>query len=195
MLDREVYVREHSLAMYQQSAYYLSNLLIDIPTSIVSAALWTLISYPTMPLRMELPAFLIYFLVTFWNIDFHVAMAESIATVADSLEFVMGCICTILGTSLMFGGLAVRPSEMPLIVYYIYLVAPSHYFATALVVNEFAYNSQYALQGLHLLDTLDMVDGENPTSLSWLVFVSFAQWAVMRCFAYFILSVVEHRKR
>ena len=189
-----MYAREHSLAMYQPGAYYLSNMLIDIPASLLSTAIWTLISYPTLPLRMELQAVLVYLLVMFFSIDFFVALAQAIAAVASTVELAMGCICTMVCPLLMFSGVPMLPRDMPPFVFCLYLLSPIHYFWGALMVNEFAHNPQYPIMGYQELEVLDLMNGDHPQSLSWLVLAAFAQWASMRIAAFFVQTEVEHRK-
>ncbi|ODQ78705.1 hypothetical protein BABINDRAFT_38664 [Babjeviella inositovora NRRL Y-12698] len=199
-VERAVFIRERSNNYYHPLAYYIAKIICDVlPLRIIPPMLLLIIAYPLAGLNMEanaLPKALL--IIVMFNLSCAMEILIIGILVKDPGSSTMVGVLTLL-FSLLFAGLFVNKSSIPVWIYWLQWGSVFHFGYEALTVNEVAglvlrekkYGLSIEVPGATILSTFGFSVGHVNQDIAWL-----GGWALVFIFVgYFALHVYVIERR
>ncbi|RKP10124.1 ABC-2 type transporter-domain-containing protein [Thamnocephalis sphaerospora] len=135
---RGVLYKHKALALYHPSAYYIAQVLADVPRLFLQSLLFSALIYWMVGLHSTASAFLTYFLILFLAGLTMTALFRLLASISPDIEFASILSGTLLLTLLLYTGYIIPLKSMRNWLLWIRYINPLAWAFEALVLNEFA---------------------------------------------------------
>lgn len=171
--DRLLFYRESSANTYDVIPYFISNFIIQIPTSFINVLIFSLIIYNMANFYPSIEHFLFFFGCLYLCSITGLFMCHFVGNISPDSQTSLAILPIFMVSTLMLAGYIVLIPNLPI---YIRLWAPYLSFMRwsfqALVLNEF-YNNNYLPLGNYYIDNFNFNNPNKSICLSILIFYVF----------------------
>lgn len=135
---RAMSIRERAAGMYRCSSFYLSNVIVEIPSQVAQRALFIIVVYWMIGLKEEAGAFFIWLLVNFVQLLSAVGLGFLIGAGATNVQAANALAPLANVIFLLFGGNLLPLNDIPKYFIWLHWMSPITYAFQALSLNEFS---------------------------------------------------------
>ncbi|KAG2224969.1 hypothetical protein INT45_000090 [Circinella minor] len=147
LMGRPILEKHKHFAMYRPSAFYIAQVIMDVPYAIVQVLLFQICSYFMMGLNLTAGRFFTYFITLFFINMMMNGFFRFFGAITTSFFFATQVSGVLLISSVIYTGYVVPYNFMHPWLFWVYWINPLAYGYKALLVNEMA-GQIYSCEGL-----------------------------------------------
>ncbi|KAI8140373.1 ABC-2 type transporter-domain-containing protein [Fennellomyces sp. T-0311] len=146
-MGRSVLAKQNHYAMFKPSAYYLAQVILDVPYAVVQVLLFEICSYFIMGLNMSADRFFTYFLVMFFINMMMNGLLRLFAGISKNFFTANVNAGTILVLVVIYTGYVIPYNSMHPWLFWVYWINPLAYGYKTLLINEMK-GQVYSCEGM-----------------------------------------------
>ncbi|KAI8099010.1 ABC-2 type transporter-domain-containing protein [Halteromyces radiatus] len=146
MIGRPILEKHKQFALYRPSAFYISQVLLDVPFAVAQVLLFEICTYFMMGLNLDAGRFFTYFIIMFFINMSTIGFFRFFGAVSPSFFVATQLSSVIIITFYNYTGYIISYNKMHPWLFWIYWMNPLAYGTKALLINEME-NQVYSCDG------------------------------------------------
>ncbi|KAG0194498.1 hypothetical protein DFQ28_010582 [Apophysomyces sp. BC1034] len=146
LMGRPILEKHKQFALYRPSAFYISQVVMDVPYALAQVALFSVCAYFMMGLNLDAGRFFTFFIILFFTNMTMNGFFRFFGAVTSSFFFATQVSGVVLISLFTYSGYVIHYSSMHPWLYWIYWINPVAYAYKALLSNEM-HGQEYSCEG------------------------------------------------